>query len=257
MTQIGTLRYTYEFLLKGVIWSNTSKLTIDDHIEAVVEPGSPIRLLIIARNTDFSSAAALCERYAREFYTRLVLRFAATVESAPPFPTPAIVRELAGVAGMSCQESVNADACIAASVTQNICKPAMDAVASETAQRLQQPPLSGSLPESDAVEMFLTALQIDNQTVRFLIIYSSLALAAISRVARGKQEDIDSLLLSANPVLPETRHPKRNYCETVYTKVRNDFIHAEDRGSDPERAIVEMRREVMNLQRDAARVLLE
>jgi hypothetical protein len=157
---------------------------------------------------------------------------------------------------MNCQQSVNVDAYITVSVTHSIRKSEMDVVASETVQRLQQPPSSSGVPGTDAVEMFLTALQIDNQTVRFLIIYSSLALAAISRSSLGKQRDIDSLLLSANPVLPQTRHPTRAHSETVYTKVRNDFIHAEERGSDPEGAIVEMRREVMNLQRDAARVLL-
>jgi hypothetical protein len=93
--------------------------------------------------------------------------------------------------------------------------------------------------------------------VRFLVFYSALALAALFKFGNGNQQKVDQLLVTRNAAIPQSAHPKRpTVMETIYTKLRNDLIHAEERGCDPAAAIEAIQAKITEFQRDVAGVLL-
>jgi hypothetical protein len=88
------------------------------------------------------------------------------------------------------------------------------------------------------------------------VLYSALALAAELKYAKGSQGRVDRLLLAQNPklpILPSPRKPRAT--ETLYTKLRNDLIHAEERGRDPTSAMRAIEGSVQKFQRDVLLVL--
>lgn len=104
-------------------------------------------------------------------------------------------------------------------------------------------------------------MQSRDKVVRFLVMYSALLLVVPFKNSTTDplQENVDELLLKVNPTLPfdltgKTRagNPKK---ETLYTKLRNDFVHAEDRGQDPTAAIQAIEHHISAFQRDVAKVL--
>jgi hypothetical protein len=112
-----------------------------------------------------------------------------------------------------------------------------------------------------AKEMFLVGMQSNDKVVRFLIMYSALLLVVPFKNSTTEplQENVDKLLLKVNPTLPfeptgkiRAGGPKK---ETLYTKLRNNFIHAEDRGRDPVAAIQAIEQNIAAFQRDVAKVL--
>jgi hypothetical protein len=105
--------------------------------------------------------------------------------------------------------------------------------------------------------MYVAGVGSPDGVVRFLVFYSALALAALFRFGNGSQQKVDQLLLALNPSLPVTPSPRNsNINETLYTKMRNDLIHAEDRGCDPTAAIAAIQTKITEFQRDVAAVLL-
>ena len=116
-----------------------------------------------------------------------------------------------------------------------------------------QPATSAQL--YSAKRMFSIGMQTDDEVVRFLILYSAVALAALFKWHSGKHENVDRLLQDATPSLgtaPTGRNGKR---ETVYRKIRNDFIHAEERSVDPSGPMQEIHQRLREFQRDVAAVL--
>lgn len=117
-----------------------------------------------------------------------------------------------------------------------------------------------------AREMFLAGLQAPDPVVRFLIIYSALSVFASFRWGFGEQHDVDALIRIADPTVAElprqrkTRRPRKapanpTTTETIYTNVRNTFVHAADRGKDPVSAADAIRKLVRDFQTVAARAL--
>jgi len=103
--------------------------------------------------------------------------------------------------------------------------------------------------------MYAAGLESQNQVVRFVVLYSALALAALFKWHDGRQQNVDRLILDRNPGIPKSASPRnKNAQETLYTKLRNDLIHAEERGCDPAWAIAAIARHISEFQRDVALV---
>ena len=112
-----------------------------------------------------------------------------------------------------------------------------------------------------AREMFFIGMQSADKVVRFLILYSAVGLMVSFKNSNSdlKQHEVDQLLLQVNPTLPyeftgktKAGSPKE---ENLYTKLRNNFVHAEKRGSDPTAAIHAIEQHIADFQRDVAKVL--
>jgi hypothetical protein len=74
-------------------------------------------------------------------------------------------------------------------------------------------------------------------------------------VTNGGQKEVDTLLLDRNAQIPLSPSPKDiNRQETLYTKLRNDLIHAEERGRNPAAAIVDIENNISEFQRDVTLV---
>ena len=116
-----------------------------------------------------------------------------------------------------------------------------------------QPPTSAQL--YSAKRMFSIGMQSEDEVVRFLILYSAVALAALFKWHSGKHSNVDRLLQEANPSLVPAPTGRKGEMETVYRKIRNDFIHAEDRSVDPSVPMQEIHRRLREFQRDVAAVL--
>jgi hypothetical protein len=105
-----------------------------------------------------------------------------------------------------------------------------------------------------ALEMFYAATQVERPVARFLVFYSALAVVARHKRGSGSQVAVDAVLLDEDPSVPKV--PGRGgQDETVYTAARNRFIHAEDRGRDPEGASAEIARLTPSFQQLVARAL--
>ena len=72
---------------------------------------------------------------------------------------------------------------------------------------------------------------------------------------RGGQQNIDILIKKSNPSVSVFRPPRnKNETETLYTKLRNDLIHAEERGRNPVAAIAAIEKHVRDFQHDVSKV---
>ena len=86
--------------------------------------------------------------------------------------------------------------------------------------------------------------------------------ALFKNSANGTQQAVDELLRSVNPGLARVTRPPRTKAkkkstsdkETIYTKLRNDFVHAEQRGWKPMDAMNAIERHIAEFQRDVEEV---
>lgn len=87
-----------------------------------------------------------------------------------------------------------------------------------------------------ARKMFFVGMQIQDHAARFLILYSAVCLASLFKSSNCSQSTVDDLFKLANSSLPFSTipsGPKKGKYESLYAKLRNNFVHAEGRGKDP------------------------
>lgn len=108
---------------------------------------------------------------------------------------------------------------------------ALTAVLKDVATRVGTPVVATDAILDAARSMFEAAMETDDPTAQYLVLYSSLATFSLFKVGRGNQVAVDQLLLADDATIPQA--PGRHGLETSYTAARNKFIHAEDRGKDP------------------------
>jgi hypothetical protein len=127
----------------------------------------------------------------------------------------------------------------------------VDDLAKDVQLRVITPELATSAQLYAAVAMYATGLESQNKVVRFLVFYSALALAALFKWHDGRQQKVDRLILDRNPQIARSVSPtNKNVQETLYTKLRNDLIHAEERGCDPGGAIAAIEKHIAQFQND-------
>lgn len=111
-----------------------------------------------------------------------------------------------------------------------------------------------------ARSMFRVAMETDDAVASYLVCYSALALAALFKLGpngRG-QSKVDGLLLGEDPGISQravTRSGGYTATETIYTEIRNQFVHAEERGEDPAGAAQQMAASLAAFRDLTARIL--
>jgi hypothetical protein len=116
-----------------------------------------------------------------------------------------------------------------------------------------------------AARMFEVGMEADDPVVAYLVIYSAVALAASLHRGNSRQTDIDQWMRETDPSITTVEVIKRGVAdtnkrgrpkeETIYTSVRNRFVHAEDRDADPHQARIEMAKHLPRFRLLAARML--
>jgi hypothetical protein len=141
----------------------------------------------------------------------------------------------------------------------------MAAFAQEVETRLGagQPAFAAQL--YTAIGLFSAAMEAADPVVRFLILFDAVHLYAEFKFGgeRG-QADIDKLFVVAEPTVPVaptgklfrngTRKGTRRL-ETLYRKLRNDFVHSHERGADPGTARTEINANIGRFQATVAKIL--
>nr|HEX4317761.1 hypothetical protein [Kofleriaceae bacterium] len=92
-----------------------------------------------------------------------------------------------------------------------------------------------------ARRMFRIAMETTDAVASYLVCYSALALGARVAGLGGDQKAVDALLRGTEPSikLRRTSRGGKDRDESEYTRIRNEFVHAESTGA-PERAATEM-----------------
>jgi hypothetical protein len=139
------------------------------------------------------------------------------------------------------------------------------ALVQEVQVRLDAPAPAFAAQLYIALGLFASALQAEDPAVRFLILYDCIHLFAEFKLGGQQgQLDIDSLITAAEPrvhvaatgrLFTSGKKKGTRAMETRYTKLRNDFVHAHERGADPETARNEMGAKLGDFQATAARIL--
>jgi len=256
----GKLTALFEFELHGIGLPRRADLRASSGIGAVLVPGDPPQLSVDIDGMDEATARAEASRVAYKLYERLLLRFGVNVDySVPPHIVRAtFVPEAAQPSPptTSVSATFTGNATITAAATAVISEGNLDALVHEVEVRLVTPESPTSAELYAAIDMHVVGLEARTKVVRFLVLYSALALAALFRYHDGRQERVDELLLAQNTALPVQPSPRNaQWDETLYTKLRNDLIHAEERGRDPASAMRAIEASVQEFQRDVALVL--
>ena len=255
MPERGTLDVWFAIALSGIRLSESFAFPVTTgKISATLyERGEDFELHVHVSDTNERNGATVALRWAREMYERLLLTFAEHVELAsPPRVTRSRFTEADGRAVATASHS--ADSLVARAQT-TLPASTLTRFADDLAVRLGIPQPSTSAPLYGAITMHSMALQCDSKVVRFLALYAALSLVAVFKFGRGSQQKVDELLLTTNPALPVYNSSKNGTRETLYTKLRNDFIHAEDRRWDTTAAIGAIESHLAAFQKDSANVI--
>ena len=252
----GTLDQTFAFSLGGIEVPPSTTFSVPKRrLTAQLEPGAPLRLKVRVMDAAEPEADRCAHNFAQEVYHRFLLCFARNIEGSEP---PRAIHRTFIVAGASRATTSRAHITGKARIvrpTVLLPQPEVDAVAREIELRFitPQPPTSAQL--YTAIAMYTAGLESQNRVVRFLVLYGALALAALFKWHDGKQQNVDKLLLERNSQLTISPSPKTGKDETLYTKLRNDLVHAEERGCDPARAIAAIEVHAGDFQYDVSLVL--
>jgi hypothetical protein len=250
----GTLEQTFEFSLHGVEVPSTTTFNVPAlQLTAQLELGAALRLKVRVMDTAEHEADRRANDFAQELYRRLLLRFARIIERSEP---PRAIHRTFTTDGTSPVTTATATITGKASIIRPnlvLLQPEVDAVAKDVELRVRTPQPATSAQLYTAIAMYATGLESQNKVVRFLVFYSALALVAFFKWHDGKQQNVDKLLLERNSQLTISPSPK-NVNETLYTKLRNDLIHAEGRGRDPAKAITAIEAHIDQFQHDVSLV---
>ncbi len=250
----SVLEQVFELPIEGIELSERTPLRMPSQgVLAELRPGTPIRLWTEVQGVCEQVAEARSWVLAQLLYQRFLLTFAEhVVRAAPP---RLLTRKFASgdTATATAALDINAVSAMQMRATVVVAQTAVDEFVRSIELRAvtPQPPTSADL--YIAIDMFTAGLEATNSVVRFLIFYSALALAALFKWHNGRQPKVDQLILAVNPSIPcSTSH--RGQRETFYTKLRNDFIHAEERGKNPPQAIRAIEANLSSFQTDVATV---
>lgn len=249
----GKYTATYKFILEGV--------GLTAPLDAAVRTGKHVRLFvgdanacefkveIVLENVIQTVGETAARTIANALYEQLIRNLSAHVERAVPPMLDEFTFEPNIPSAVARGIAVGASAVIAvgqASLAPQLFVPSIDAA------------LDGVTPAAPAVEaalrMYRVAVETQDAPTSYLICYSALTLGAAHKHGSGKQKNVDKLLMAQDASLTATLG--RDGDETLYTDLRNRFIHAEGRGQDPAGATADMKTHVRKFRELAARALL-
>jgi hypothetical protein len=254
-----TYEQTFEFSLYGIeIPSNIMFNVPILHLTAQLEAGATLLLKIQITDISENVSQSTANYFVQELYRRLLLTFATNIEKAEP---PRTISQAFTTNGTTpviiTRQNITGKASI---IKPNIVLSEidLDVVKREVELRIKTPQPVTSTELYTAIDMYTVGMESQNKVVRFLVFYTALSLAALFKWHEGKQDNVDRLLLERNPqlsTLPKLKKKKNaNQNETIYTKLRNDFIHAEERSCDLKKAITTIEANIQQFQRDVSLV---
>jgi hypothetical protein len=255
-----TAEQIFELFLQGADIPTLQEFNVPPlQLTAQLEPGKPLRLKVHVTDVPEQEADARAKKLAQELYSRFLVKFGGYIErSEPPRSvhktfTGDVPRATVRLSGKSMGKAT-------AIARLTAILPASDV--NDLARDVELRVITTQIPTSaqlyTAIDMYTTGLESQNKVVRFLIFYSALSLAALFKGGKGGggQQNVDKLILGINPEVSVSASPtKNNVTETLYTKLRNDLIHAEDRGGDPVGAIAAIEAHIKQFQGDVALVI--
>ncbi len=264
MNDLGTLSQTFVVTIRGI----TLRAPIVFEIPEVSLKGnlysgdSAIVLKIEITDTDEATGSALSIRVAEEFWSLLLAEFAFHVESSfeiRPAGSTFTAKVASGPATVhmkaAAELSVNLGTDVAAFSPS---EPEIKAIAERVGWKFKVPEIPTSADLYTARKMFTIGMQSGDKVVRFLTLYSATSLAALFKYGKYGQKAVDDLLKLANPTLsssPRPSGPMKGQPESLYTKLRNEFVHADERGKDPVAARSAIETNCAVFQRDVANLL--
>jgi hypothetical protein len=240
-----TAKRVFELSLHGL---NLPALTIkvpELRLTAQLQPGTPLQLKVRVKDVREQQADALANKVAQTLYRRSLVRFGGRIDRSEPPWTASMV-------GKGTSKTF-----VVAPTIFNLSQREIDDLANDVYLRIiaEEFPPAGQL--YTATDMYAAGLESQNKVVRFLVLYSALGLAALFKEGQGGggQKNVDELIRKRNPSVSVSASPTiKNRTETLYTKLRNDLIHAEERGCDPKAAIAAIEKHIGDFQDAVSRV---
>ncbi len=242
MSDLGALSQSFVALIRGIKLPGPIEFEIPEmSLKANLSSrDSTIVLKIEIANTDEATGSALSIRVAEEFLSLLLAEFAFHVECSSeirPAGSTFTAKVGSGPATVhmkaAAELSVNLGTDVAAFSPS---ESEITALANQVGLKLKVPEIPTSADLYTARKMFHVGMQSGDKIVRFLILYSATSLAALFKSGKCTQNAVDDLLKLANAGLSSSLRPsgpKKGEPESLYTKLRNDFVHADERGKDP------------------------
>jgi hypothetical protein len=260
---IGRLEQRYEFELQGVKLLDEMQFHVPEYsLRARLQhSGTPLSLFLRIEGTTQAEGEGRAALFVQELYRRLLLRFAPRIHGAMPprcidqaFRIPATDSSPFGVTRTPVTGKITVEG---QRPIVGLSSAELGGLAAEVRLRLVTPQVPTSAQLYTAIDMFIIGLESPNRVVRFLVFYSAMQLAALFKWHQGWQEKVDELIRERNPDFPSWPSPKKKRKpEGLYTKLRNDLIHAGERGIDAAGAIAAIEAHIDQFQRDASAVLL-
>jgi hypothetical protein len=248
---IGTFEATYSFTADGIRFPSSVVATQGDASICATGDGNRLEVTITLQDVTKRDGINNARVLADATYERLIMQHSGEiVVSASP------------QAERSCFEAddalhlvhtlhTSAGATIVEGAPLAILDTAIKKALGRALFDLKAPAPSFAAPIATARKMFRVAMETDEPVVSYLVCYTALTLLAVfksGRDAHGRgpgQAGVDRLLLQEDGTIAcaaTTRSGGRTVQETVFTRIRNDFIHAEDRGTqDPAQSANEMK----------------
>jgi hypothetical protein len=263
-TMNGTFKATYELPMLAVEFTRTpvaqALTSMVDALVTLEAADTGLKVALEFRTHEPKRATATADALAAQFARFLTLYFADRLETAMVAKrTEAIFEPDDSTARYLIAEpcNISISGCPVTLITGMSITRAADALSEFDLRRMAPPPAFAADVET-AREMFFVGMTIQNPVIRFLTLYSSLALLALFKWGKGGQQNIDRLLLDENPHIPVTLPPSstaRSKPETTYTAARNTLIHAEERRNNPAAAISDIERLTPEFRSLVARIL--
>jgi hypothetical protein len=266
-------KYTATFQIEARGFGPTTGPATYDSNEICVtleSDGDLCHVVVSIGGREERAAAALATRIVAALYDRLLFVFSDRVErSSPPVLetsqfTPVIdaARPESSSPGIILRETLG---------LAEVLKPRVVVHPAEITPVIERVMLGIETGEvvvaaglSIATKMYRVALESGDDVVSYLILYSALSMMSMFKFGtedgRG-QEALDRWILEEDRTVQtferKVKQKRKNKPtpETLYTHLRNQFIHAEDREADPEQAMEQIRANLGNFRKVVAGIL--
>jgi hypothetical protein len=263
---LGTYTQSFTIPISGLEIAATCGVPLDDHgIKATLSTvGGQLEATLEIPNIDEASAPQLAIRVASLLRDALVLEFAKHVEHVG-YLKPSGSRFNPNSQPGSPRIRIAAADELSISLGEGVSPYRPDSlrlrnVARGVAMRLQVGEIPTSADLYTAKEMFRVGMQSTDKVARFLVLYSAVGLMVMFKDSskQPSQPNVDELLKSVNASLhpsPAPSGPRKGKPEGPYSKLRNDFVHAEERNKNPSAARTAIEANIKVFQRDVAELL--
>lgn len=242
MGDVGAFTQSFVATVQGISFAKAIEFEMPDiclkgNVSSV---DGRIVLKVEIGNTDQVSGSALAIRVAEEFWSLLVAEFAYHIKfSSEIKPGSSTFAPSSSSDPTTIRVKVADELSIKVGSDVILFSPScseITALAKQVDWKLKVPEMPISADLYIARKMFRVGLQFGDKAACFLTLYSATSLASLFKSGKCSQNAVDDLLKLANPGLPSSPRPsgpRKGEPESLYTKLRNDFVHAEERGKDP------------------------